>query len=510
MKYQRLVSVAFIAVSGLLTIPMPSWAQHRPARHHHYKIVDLGTFGGPSSYLNSGGRDLNNAGTVPASGETSTPDPFAPACFLPECVVAYGFKLQDGVRTNLGVLPPGNATEPEGACFACNWSSFPMWIAENGLIAGLSENNDFDSLAGVPVTLGVLWRDGKIINLGTLGGKQSGTMAVNRRGVVVGTALITTPDPFPNRAPYSSIYLANATATHAFVWHDGIMKDLGTLGGPDSIATYVNNRGQIAGQSDVDFNFNQVTMNPTVHPFVWENGHLLDLGGLGGTFGYPFWMNNRGAVVGWSNLAGDATAHPFLWTKEGGMKDLGTLGGTFGHADSINDAGEVVGTATPPGDPGLRAFLWRDDVMTNLGTLGNDPNSEAVSINSRGQIVGGTFILGGPDLRGFLWENGGPIADLNDLVIGGSGITVRGPTNINDRGEIAAPGAFRNGDAHALLLIPCDEAHPDVEGCDYSLVVGTAAVSRPSPPARNTSSGTGPQLRGRSDVLLRQRARLRH
>jgi hypothetical protein len=103
-------------------------------------------------------------------------------------------------------------------------------------------------------------------------------------------------------------------------------------------------------------------------------------------------------------------------------------------------------------------------------------------------------VLRGPDLRGFLWENGGPVVDLNDLVIDGSGITVRGPTNINDRGEIAAPGAFPNGDVHALLLVPCDQGHPDIEGCEYDKVETHAAAQISA--SWVLSSGPSPEVRG--------------
>jgi uncharacterized membrane protein len=51
---------------------------------------------------------------------------------------------------------------------------------------------------------------------------------------------------------------------------------------------------------------------PTLDPFFWEDGRMIDLGTLGGNFGVADWMNNRGQVVGGSDLKGDTTGHPFL------------------------------------------------------------------------------------------------------------------------------------------------------------------------------------------------------
>ena len=48
--------------------------------------------------------------------------------------------------------------------------------------------------------------------------------------------------------------------------------------------------------------------------------------------------------------------------------------------------------------------------------------------------------------------------------------------NINDKGEIAGVETDANDIGQRLLLIPCDENHPDVEGCDYSLVDAAAAA----------------------------------
>jgi hypothetical protein len=74
------------------------------------------------------------------------------------------------------------------------------------------------------------------------------------------------------------------------------------------------------------------------------------------------------------------------------------------------------------------------------------------------------------------------MVDVNALVSSDSGIYVTLASTINDRGEIGAKGVLPNGDEHAVLLIPCDEHHPGVEGCDYSLVDATAATRRVAAP----------------------------
>ena len=61
---------------------------------------------------------------------------------------------------------------------------------------------------------------------------------------------------------------------------------------------------------------------------------------------------------------------------------------------------------------------------------------------------------------GFLWENGGPIVDLQTLVLPGSDITIVETNYINDAGEISGFGTNSNGDQRGLLLIPCDDNHP--------------------------------------------------
>jgi len=487
MNLKKFAITIAVVLGIVLASQLPLSAQE-PPKHHHYKLIDVGTFGGPAGYISQPSSPaLNNRGMLVGISDTAASDPFSPNCFL-DCYLDQSWVLQNGVVTPLSPLPGGAST-------------FAAAINARGQIAGISQNGAVDPSTGWPETDAVLWQDGDVTNLETLGGSQSIANDVNDEGQAVGAALNGISDPFAGNQllscvlfppvgcyTYTETFLFSApatTQTHAFVWTKAQgMQDLGTLGGPDSAAWIINDRGQIAGESFTSFTANPSSGVPTIDPFFWDPNErkMIDLGGLGGTFGAPVFINGRGQVVGVSNPPGDTTEHPFIWSRSEGLRDLGTLGGTFGHPDSINDAGEVVGYATTLGDQAGHAFLWRNGKMTDLGTLGTDPQSESVSINSQGQVAGETFTDDGIDLRGFLWENGGSPVDLNTLIVPGSITYVAAALLINDGGDIACRG-FDPGDTeeHACLLIPCDENHPGIEGCDYGLVDATTATQSPAP-----------------------------
>jgi probable HAF family extracellular repeat protein len=215
-----------------------------------------------------------------------------------------------------------------------------------------------------------------------------------------------------------------------------------------------------------------------------------ELGTLGGTVGFATALNNRGQVAGLSTLAGNQTAHPFLWSR-GKLKDLGTLGGTFGTATWMNDAGEVVGGATTREDKAFHAFFWRKGKMADLGTINGDRCSVAHFMNSRGQVVGTSggrgCDQGQSEKHGFISERGGHMIDLNRFVPKGSHLTVTDGETINDRGEIAGSGMLPNGDFHAIVLIPCNGG----QGCQDE---GRHEGSQPSTPTSDSSTAVGARL----------------
>ena len=481
------------ALTMLAALAMPVWTaaqdtpsqDHKP-KHHQYKLIDIGTFGGPNFFFNfSGSPDtlLSSKGTVTGGADTSTVDPY---CFNnPDCYVLHALKWQHGAATDLGALPGGSNSQ----AFAIN---------THGQIVGFAQNGMIDPLLGIQLIHAVLWSEGDIIDLGTFGGDESISQAINDRGQVVGYATLNDmPDPFS--------FLG--AQTHPFMWARGVLQDLGTLGGPDAFAYLLNQSGQVAGVSFTNSTPNAVTGVPTQDPFLWEDGNMQDLGTLGGAYGVANGLNKRGQVVGQSNLAGDLTFHPFSWTKSGGMQDLGTFGGDNGVAGALNDGGDIVGGADTSGNQSFHGALWSYGQMTDLGFIAGCMGSGAGGINASGQIVGLSYGCGASNFSAaFLWENGGPMVDLNTLVPPHPGVQLTGgDIYINDQGEILSSGTLQNGNVHAFLLIPCDEKHPG-QCDDYSMIeVATpqAGAQYPAAIKQGSESLLSPVERFRSQMHQR-------
>jgi probable HAF family extracellular repeat protein len=403
-----------------------------------YRLVEIGTFGGPWSGYNAG-PIVNRKGTVVGAADTDSLDPYFPNCFN-DCFVTHAWKWHGGKLVDLGALPNG-------------FSSWTNAINSQGLVVGQSQNGEIDPDTGVPSFVPTVWKGGSAIDLGTFGGSFGIAAQVNDQGVVVGCAENGIQDPTGFAA---AVNLVGTTELHAFRWTGGALKDLGTLGGPGAFALDINDSNQVIGFSLVDSTPGPTGL-PTIAPFLWDSIHgMRNLGTLGGTLGSAVDINRLGQITGTSDLAGDFTAHPFLW-QNGKMKDLGTLGGSFATANWLNDAGEVIGWSFTSNDALQHAFVWKRGRMIDLGTVQGDISSNAFWINNRGQIVGQSWFWDGQQVtasHAFLWEQGGPMVDLNTLVANPSDLYLTEANYITEEGMIVANGLLPNGDGRAAILIP--------------------------------------------------------
>jgi probable HAF family extracellular repeat protein len=491
MKSRILRRITAIGLFAALAIPVRLAAQEQQQQEHkkehtRYRLVDIGTFGGPSSNVNPGTVVINKQGAVVGSADTTIPDPYAPNCFNGDCFVSHAFQWQNGILSDLGALPGG-------------YSSLALAINSRGQIVGVSQNGLIDSTTGIPAFVATAWDNGQTVDVGTFGGSFSLAIANNNFRQVVGFAENSVPDPFNFG---SIIFVPSPTEYRAFVWQDGQLEDLGTLGvGTEAFASFNNDHGQVVGASLIDSIVNPITGFPTLHPFLWDKDTgMKDLGTLGGAFAIPTMINNGGQVAGSSNLPGDLTADPFLWTAAKGMQDLGSFGGSCVGTNWLNDNGDVVGYECTQGDQTFHAFLWSKGLLTDLGTLAGGSSSAANGINSKGQVVGVSDFPHG-NSHAFLWENGGPMIDLNTLIPPNSALELFIGSAVNDQGEITGQGLLANGDEHVFVLIPCDDKHGGGEGCEDGRATDatqsipaqvsqnpTTTTTQPSPPSERMNA----------------------
>jgi len=280
---------------------------------------------------------------------------------------------------------------------------------------------------------------GTFTALGALGGTYSGALGINDSNMIVGWAQI-------------------AGGRHrAFTWTSGGgMINLGTLSGRlDSEAVSVNASSEVVG-TVVDLGSppqNRLAFLYLPSPAYSLPAGMNSLGTLGGLQSVATSINNSGQVVGGAqDMAGNF--RPFLW-QNGTMTDLGTLGGESVRPDSraqaINNNGDIAGWSyTAGGD--LHAFLW-DGSMTDLGVLAGGTQSTAFSISDNGVIVG-TSRVNADDAHAFVWDATNDMRDLNDLIAPGSGWTLIRATDINTDGSIVGFGTNPSSQTRAFLLTP--------------------------------------------------------
>ena len=336
-----------------------------------------------------------------------------------------------------------------------------LGVSNRGWVAGWSY------LPGDANLHALLWRKGVKTDLGTLGGPNSSTFtnsSVNERGEVVGAAETSALDPLGEN--FFLCGFNDGLLCLPFMWQDGAMRPLPTLGGNNGVAFAINDRGGVVGTAENN------TPDPTCvapqvlqfKPVIWEENRIQELPTVSGDpDGVAFAINDRGQAVGVSADCTLTPGHTLLW-QDGKVTDMGTLGGLALAPSDINNEGQVVGTAFVPNGPNVEAFLWQHGVVRGLGTLPGDASSSGNAINDKGQVIGQSVDMNS-HFHGFIWQ-GGVMTDLNTLIPADSGLDLVDPQDINSRGEIVGQAVQKNSGAfHAFLIIPCDE-EANKEGCE--------------------------------------------
>ncbi len=381
-----------LAAAVTLTLGTAAAGDNDSFRHKRpeFRVVNLSSLGGNES----GGNSINDQSLV--AGFANLPDNNSRHAML----WLYGF------RFDLGTLGGPNSNVP--------------WPVKNtkGLIAGIAQTTTpqprgetwscrqffAQPTRAAATCLGVVWEEGKIRALPTLGGDNGFATGANNRRQVVGWA--------ENKVEDSSCVAPQIYQFRATLWGPDLdqVRELPPLQGDStSAATGINDKGQVIGISGACGT--AVGGVAARHAVMWENGKPKHLGNLGGVaWNTPMALNERGDVVGFSNVSkedgANFNAHAFLWTRGRGIQDLGTLpGDSLSQALGINEQRQIVGISCTAGFASCRAFFWENGVMMDLNDLAPDDYADhlytANDINNLGQVTGQTVKAGTQDLLAF-------------------------------------------------------------------------------------------------------------
>ncbi|MGB7342962.1 MAG: hypothetical protein WBD20_02005 [Pirellulaceae bacterium] len=302
-----------------------------PSTDQRYVLTDLGTLGGDSSEA----RGINDKGAVVGFSENVSG-------------IKRAFYWHDGNMTEIEAdeaLDVNNDGEVVGSVkkgrgmFGGDRTDAFRWTANGGLETGLLPR----------------------VNVGLSPKELTGhARAINRDGdiVMMGQGI--------------QMYALLREST-------GQSLDLGHLGGLVSIPYDVNDKQEVVGYTKVG--------RTNVHGFLYRNGTMIDLGSLGRESG-AHGVNNKSEVVG-SSKDHLARFRAFRWA-EGRMENLGTLGGEASNARAINDQSWIVGNAET-GEGNQHGFLYVDGKMLDLNEFVAKGDgweiTDAFAINERHQIA---------------------------------------------------------------------------------------------------------------------------
>lgn len=297
-------------------------------------------------------------------------------------------------------------------------SSIAYQINDVGQVVGVSgspilPNNDVQLVA-------TIWQNGLVESLTSLGSSKSVAYSINNAGQIVGASI-----------------QQQTLGWQATLWADNSVSNLGVIDGYDSsIATSINNFGQIVGQSYRNTNIPDLF---DIRATLWSSGQVYDLGTLGGTESRASAINDKGLIVGDSNITGFGVVNgPY----EATVWNASTLEppksiGLDATALGVNNYNQIVGITGYP-QPPTSPTLWENGSSENLGSFSATGEGFAVAINDSGEVVGSSS-----NGIATYWSKETGLLNINLLLATPlpSGIILNSANDINNVGQILVTSA---------------------------------------------------------------------
>jgi probable HAF family extracellular repeat protein len=381
----RRTALILVGLLGVLALSLGAGSAAAAKPTSAYSVIDIGDFNGrscgegdPFCNVGSGAYGINSRGDV-VGWSYYTWD---------GSVAGFQYDRSTGELTWLQSLP------------GFGWSRYGYAVNDVGVVAGTAS-----AQPAYRPNYPVVWAHGLVQDLfagitscanpsGVPGVDCSGIATdLNDAGQVVGGWYITERSGLP-------------TDDHgAFVYSGGAFKNLGWLSGDaDSYATAINERGDIVGRSlPSRATFSKtccgedlVSREGSGQAFLYRHGVMRGLGTLGGPSSGANDISDNRKVAGFADTT-SGERHAFIYSADEGMRDLGTLGGAFSEATAISPHGKfVVGNSTTASGE-LHGFLYTKGEMADLNALipaGVGVLVDAQDVNDSGQIAGRILLAG--------------------------------------------------------------------------------------------------------------------
>jgi uncharacterized membrane protein len=250
---------------------------------------------------------------------------------------------------------------------------------------------------------------GRLVPLGSLGGGESWAEHMNQRGDIAGGSIDAT------------------TRWQAAIWWHG-RRAATSLGVGSASPSAINERGDVVGS----MHFQDGVL------FLWRRGKVTYLRFGAANHPSATGINDRDQIVG-SVWYPDDTHRAFSW-QHGHLTLLPVPRGMDSVAVDVNERGQIVGAIAPRGGGTERAVLWQHGRLIRLGSLRGSADSKAVAINDRGQVIGSS--AGRP----FRWQHG----RMTDL-LAGTGATSGSVYALSNSGLMTGSVSVRPGESRPVL-----------------------------------------------------------